>query len=149
MNNDWQIPSVEQEQAITTFAGHPLKFPAKHARFEHLWPSASTDEISERDRRAIDLYLANFCEPIKAVNNQVRCVGCGTELLNPQHPAFVMRGVDINPHDEFLDSKCPSCAYPVRCRHKIHDLDNNRLLVYLDFFPMCFHPLTLSYGDEE
>lgn len=138
------IPEEDSEDPITTFSGHPLKFPAKHARFHHLWAIEAAEELEPEQKAAIDVYLANFCEPIKAVNNQVRCVGCGTELLNPQHPAFVSRGIDIDPSTQTLEGRCPSCAFPVRSRHLIYDFEGKNLLVALNFFPMCYHPVNLS-----
>lgn len=140
----WQIPEEEHEDPIEVFSGHPLKFPAKHARFRHLWPIEAEAELNREHKAAIDVYLANFCEPIRALNNQVRCVGCGTELLNPQHPQFAKLGMDIDPSTPTLEARCPMCAYPVRCRHLIYDFDKKNLLVALNFFPMCYHPVNLT-----
>lgn len=138
------LPSEEDEEAYNVVSGNALKHPALHARFHHLWPIEAADELEERDKRAIDLYLGNFCAPVRATNNEIKCNGCGTELLNPQHPAFVMKGMDVDPASPTLESKCPVCAYPVRARHLIYDLDGKRLLVALNFFPLCYHPVNLT-----
>jgi len=136
------IPTKEQEKAVTVFHGVQLMSPAYHARHDDLWPPRAGEALPKEEwRRAIDLYLGNFCRPEKTIANHVKCVACDLELSGSQL-TYRKSALKLNTETESAEASCSRCGYPVRCKHKITMPAPNEhvILVVLDFFPMCYHP---------
>lgn len=136
------VPPLEEEKPIRSLNGFVFANPAWHARHDDLWPpKAGVDLPLEEWRRAIDLYLANFCRPIKSIANEVHCVACDGLLTMPYGKAG-HKGIIVDKSSFGLESKCAGCGYPIRCKHVITmpEPNNHVILVKLDYFPMCYHP---------
>ena len=137
-----QIPPPEEEKPVTTLLGMVLANKAWHARHDDLWPpKAGQEPVKPEWRDAIDLYLGNFCRPVKSIANEVHCVACNGLLTKP-YAGPDHRGISVDPTSPTLEAKCESCGYPIRCKHAITlpPPNNHVLLVRLEYFPLCYHP---------
>jgi len=141
-----RIPSVEDERPVTQKDGFVFANPAYHARHDDLWPPKAGEE-PPRDswRQAIDLYLANFCRPVRSIANEVKCFACNMLLTKP-YAGPGARGLTVDPHSPTLEGRCDGCGWPVRCRHEILTLptEGSQPLVRLDYFPMSYHPSAIE-----
>jgi hypothetical protein len=143
------IPSVEEEKPIRNLHGYVFSNPAYHARHDDLFPpKAGEPPVPQEFRDAIDIYLGNFCRPVRSIANEVRCVACNEDLTTPygREALITQLGgarLKVDRQSPDLDARCGNCGYPVRCRHVISPLPPRPpvpVLVRLDFFPMCYHP---------
>lgn len=142
----YTIPPLEHEKPVSSLKGMMFKHQAWHARHDDLWPpKAGEKRPTDEQRRTIDLYLANFCRPIKSIANEVACVACGKNLTAPYGQLKVSfqdtPPLKIDRHSFTREARCGNCGYPVRCKHVIKYTGSNIPLVRLDFFPMCYHPI--------
>lgn len=144
-----KIPSPEEEKPIKSYNGFVFSNSAWHARHDDLWPPKAGEARPPQEfRDAIDLYLGNFCRPIKSIANEVRCVACNEDLTTPYGRKELITNLGgarlkIDRASPTLEARCGNCGYPVRCAHSISPLPPRPkfpLLVKLDFFPLCYHP---------
>lgn len=144
-----KIPSLEEERPIHSLQGYVFTHAAYHARHDDLWPpKAGQEPVPDEFRQAIDLYLGNFCRPIKSIASEVRCVACGEDLTTPYGRSALVTQLGgarlkVDRQTPTLEGRCGNCGYPVRCKHTIRPLAPRPAfppLVQLDFFPMCYHP---------
>lgn len=139
------IPTENEEIGIRQYSGNVFKNIAKHCRPRHLFPAGDLLDAQPEWINAIELYLANFCEPVRNIANEVHCVACNQKLTGPQGMVdWKTRGAMlVDTTIPTKEGRCSGCAYPVRCDHRI-ELPDGRLVVHLSWFPMQYHPSTLS-----
>ncbi len=91
------------------------------------------------------LYFGNFCEPVRNLANEVHCVACNQKLTGPygMDDWRTRAALHVDTSSPTLEARCSGCAYPVRCRHVVK-LTDERVLVHLDWFPLMYHPRTLT-----
>lgn len=136
-----QIPSEEDERPVRIFSGIVLANDAYHCRPKHLWPN----DISQAKPEWIppmELYLANFCKPIRTIADEIRCVACD-EQVTGHHVGVLdyrVRGKLGWSEEGTKEGRCLSCGYPMRMRHQIFMPDDGPRLVDLNGFPLFYHP---------
>ena len=140
-----QVPPLEHEKPVRSLKGMIFANPAWHARHDDLWPpKAGVEGPTPDQRRMIDVYLANFCRPIKSIANEVRCVACNEDLTTPYgkniKTSFGRVYLKIDQQTSTKEARCGGCGYPIRTKHTIKYIGSSIPVVTLDFFPMCYHP---------
>jgi hypothetical protein len=136
-----RIPTLEEEVPVLNLNGFIFSNRAYHCRHDDLWTPRPEDSLSLEGRRAIDVYLANFCRPVQSIAKEVRCVACNVNLTLPMG-GDARKTMVVDSSSDTLESRCEECGYPLRCRHMIVLLAPHSPLavVKLDFFPLCYHP---------
>jgi hypothetical protein len=139
------VPPLEHEKPIRSLKGMIFANSAWHARHDDLWPPKAGEQgPTEEQRRAIDVYLANFCRPIKSIANEVRCVACNEDLTTPYgkdiKTSFGRVYLKLDRESPTGEARCGGCGYPIRTKHKITYIGTSIPVVTLAFFPMCYHP---------
>lgn len=142
--NFWQedkIPTLEEERPIKNHNGFVFSNPAFHCRHDDLWTPRPGDNLSTEGRRAIDVYLANFCRPVQSIAKEVRCVACNVNLTFPMG-GRERRTITMDTSSATKEGRCTDCGYPLRCTHIITLLPPHppHVVVKLEFFPLCYHP---------
>ncbi len=139
------IPTEEEETAVRSYSGYMLKNRALHCRPKHLFPQADLETAAPAWTTAMQLYFANFCEPVRNLANEVHCVACNARLTGPQGMAdWLTRGaLMVDTESETLEARCTACAYPARCAHRVY-LPDGRLVVALNWFPLQYHPSAMD-----
>lgn len=140
-----QIPPLEHEKPIGSLKGFIFANPAWFCRHDDLWPPKPGEPLpDDRQRKSIDLYLANFCRPVKSIANEVRCVACGQDLTTPYgqkvKTSLTQTFLKVDRQSPTGEAKCGGCGYPVRTKHVIRYIGSSIPVVKLDFFPLCYHP---------
>jgi len=139
------IPTREQEQPVQGYGGVLFKNKAYHCRPEHLFPSGDLETARPEWVSVMTLYLANYCEPVRNIANEIHCVACNAKLTGP-YGMEDWRSRGALSVDESLDTheaRCVNCGYPARCSHTMN-MPDGRLLVRLSWLPLMYHPRTLS-----
>lgn len=138
---DLVIPLRGEEHPVEIFAGRRLKNPAYHCRPEHLWPKGISEAQPEWVTQ-MELYLANFCEPIRTIADEVKCMACDKQVTGHHILLTDWRHKDaikFSPHGT-MEGTCTGCGYPCRLKHEIFVKDTRKLIVRLDNFPLFYHP---------
>ena len=143
-----RIPTEAEEKPVQGWAGHLFKNKALHCRPRHLFPLSDLQEAEGVWVNRIELYLANFCEPVRNIANEIHCVACNQRLTGPQgmrqwknfNPAQALAIDAASPTGE---CRCTGCGYPGRAVHEIR-MPDGRLIVRVEWLPLQYHPTTLS-----
>lgn len=140
-----KIPTREEEVAVRAYGGYTFKNAALHCRPDKLFPAADLETAKVEWVEALVLYLANFCEPMRNIANEIHCVACNSKLTGPQGmDDWRTRGaLAVNLESPTREARCTTCGYPTRCAHRIY-LPDGRLVVALSWFPLQYHPSALS-----
>jgi hypothetical protein len=92
-------------------------------------------------REPIEKYLAAFCEPIRTIADEIKCVACDEQVtghhIGLQHWKFKQKLVYSE--EGTKEGRCANCGYPCRLKHEIFTPENT-LLVRLSGFPLFYHP---------
>lgn len=139
------IPTLEQERPIRRHGGFTFKNDALHCRLNHLFPAADLAEANEQWTKVMELYFANFCEPVRNLANEIHCVACNAKLTGPYGLADwrTVGAVLLDETSPTLEGRCTNCAYPLRARHILH-MPSGELLLKLEWIPLLYHPSTLQ-----
>lgn len=145
MTEALRIPTEAEETPETSYLGIMFKNKAFHCRPKHLFPAADLAEAEAEWVEAMEGYLANFCEPVKNIANQIHCVSCNSQLTGAQGMLDWRSRAALRVDEESpaLEARCTQCGYPTRCQHSIF-LPNGKLVVQLNWFPLQYHPRSLS-----
>lgn len=142
-----QIPTEEQETPVTRYGSHILKNKALHCRPRHMFPATDLEQAEQAWVDAMVLYLANFCEPVRNLANQIHCVACNATLTGPQGMLDwkTRAALRVDESSPTLECRCTQCGYPGRAQHTIR-LPDGRLVVQMNWLPLQYHPATLQKG---
>jgi hypothetical protein len=136
------IPSEEEERPVRIFNSIVLVNDARHCRPKHLWPKGGR-ELDQHPgwRDQIERYLAAFCEPVRTIADELRCVACDEQVTG--HHVGIMdwryRNRLTFSEEGSMEGRCTKCGYPCRLKHEI-SLPSGQLLVRLVGFPLFYHP---------
>jgi hypothetical protein len=139
------IPTEEEEKPVHGYAGFTFKNVATHCRVKHLFPPKPDEQVPEQWTNAMTLYLANFCEPVRNLANEVHCVACNAKLTGPygMEDWRTRNAIKLDTTSPTLEGRCNNCGYPMRCQHDIK-LPTGETLVKLAGFPLMYHPINLE-----
>jgi len=141
------IPTREEELPILYVSGHALHTPAYHCRPGHLWPKDIA--LAEPEWvHSMEVYLANFCEPVRTIADEIRCVACNIQVTGHHVLLTDWRTkstIKFAPNGT-MEGHCVNCGYPCRLNHQIFSLQTKQLLVHLKNFPLFYHPQATSGG---
>lgn len=146
MESDYKrIPAEGAETPVMGFGGYLFKNKALHCRPRHMFPVADLEQAEQIWVDAIELYLANYCEPVRNIANEIHCVACNARLTGPQGMQdWRTRGaLAVDETSSTLEARCTGCGYPARCNHKI-TLPDGRLVVAMQWLPLQYHPTALD-----
>lgn len=133
-----KIPSEEEERPVYQLRGHVFKHPMKHCRPRHLWPQGHQN-FSEDERKAAEIYLANFAEPIRSIAEEVKCPACDSQVTGHHTIVTDWRHKNAITWDpQTMEGHCVTCGYPMRMSHKV--LLGDRVIFFLKEFPLFYHP---------
>lgn len=148
--NDMTIPVEGEEVPVVQYHGYIFKNKAWHCRVPDLWTKEKQPEsewFNPEEENILTLYLANFCRPYKNIASQIKCVACDEWLTGVYGQGDDWKWRDAVRMEEGSPTKegrCSNCGYPLRARHLVKNTHSGKPIVFLDDFPLMYHPRTLS-----